>query len=1116
MTTKFFTNEEQNSLFNKFKGIFEYQKIHNFDALVGFFRSSGYFKVRKLLDDVPEIRILVGINIDKLSQKYHSKGLLYLKNPNETKEEFLNELINDIEEADYKKDIEEGIIQFINDIISEKVKIKASGDKRLHAKIYIFRPKPFNEHTPASVITGSSNMTDSGLGTTDIKNYEFNVLLQDYADVKFATDEFEKLWSEAEDILPAEINKIKYRTHLNDNITPFELYIKVLIEYFGNSIEYDPTIGDDLPKGYLNLKYQSDAVSDGFNRMLKHRGFILADVVGLGKTVIATQIVKKYIQKNGAGTRVLIIYPPALESNWKNTIKDFKLTNYIDFVTNGSLHKVIDPENLDYQQPEFYDLIVVDESHKFRTDTSQMYALLQIITKTPRINIGNDRDRRKKVILISATPLNNRPEDIANQIYLFQDARSSTIDGVYNLQKFFASKIREYKNLRKVNDHNELVKKVKEIYLPIRDKIMAPLVIRRTRSDILCNPEYVEDMKKQGLKFPDVIGPKNLKYTLDDKLNELFYRTVEFLTDTSKNGLGYFRYRAIEYLKPEYQELYDNARLISHQLAMIMRTLMVKRLESSFFAFKQSLQRFHDSNQRMIDMFEKDKIYIAPDLDVNQMLAEGKEDELEARINALNEELHNNAIYKQEDFEPNFINGLKKDQEILNNLVAAWSKVDSDPKLERFFEALKGELFNASNIERKLVIFTESKETVDYLAKELQKRDYKNILAISSENQKHRFNVIRANFDANYPREKKDDHNILITTDVLAEGINLHRSNVILNYDIPWNATRLMQRIGRVNRIGTKADKIYVYNFEPSAEGDAQIQLNEKALKKLQGFHTALSEDSKVYSELEQLQENILGEINIQEEIDERLQYLFFIRKFKEKNPHEFEKIKKLPLKTRTGRNYENILLKNSEGKEIYKSGTIAYLRSKQKDAFYFANDHNVKELTFLEAIKILEAQQEEKPSKLPENHFDQVEKAIQLFIDSTEFIDEDGIIRSDLGGQERRAIKLLNDLQKLRNNKPELYDDEFAALIETSVKVIYMGIFKKFRNDIARLAKNVKKQKKKPSDVINELRRIINSYPISQIQKMEEKRLNEQFREKEESLQNKPRIIITESIIGD
>ena len=1121
MTTKFFTNKNDNSLFDKFKGVFTYQNIHYFDALVGYFRASGYFKLRPFLEDVPETRILVGIDVDTLTQKYHSKGQLYFQKSEETKEDFLKFIRKDIQDAEYKKNIETGILQFVDDIISGKIKVKASGDNKLHAKIYIFRPEPFNQHTPASVITGSSNLTDAGMGTGDVRNYEFNVLLQDHEDVKFASDEFEALWANAVDILPADAGQIKKKTHLNENITPFDLYIKVLIEYFGDSVDYDPTIGDDLPQGYTKLKYQIDAVNDGFKRLMQHRGFVLADVVGLGKTLIATMVLKKYIQKNGSGTRVLIVYPPALATNWQSTIKDFKIQNHVDFITNGSLHKIIDPDNYAYNDPEDYDLVVIDESHKFRSDSSQMYALLQLITKTPRKNIGHDTDRNKKVILVSATPLNNRPEDIANQIYLFQDARSSTIDGVPNLQKFFAARIKEYKELKNVKDNKELVEKVKQIYIPIRDKIMIPLVIRRTRADINSISEYKKDLKTQNMKFPAVVGPQDLLYNFDDNLNELFYKTVNHLTNNEDNGLKYFRYRAIEFLLPEHKEKYDNASLISKQLASIMRTLLVKRLESSFFAFKQSLKRFAESNSRMITMFENNKVFIAPDLDVNKLLEEGKEDELEQKIIALNETNPNNDIFKSKDFEPAFIDGLKKDNDTLKALVKEWNKIDYDPKLDKFLKSLKAQLLDKNNLEKKLVIFTESTETVNYLAARLKDSGYSKILAISAKNQKNQFNTIRQNFDANYRQEEqKNDFDIILTTEVLAEGVNLHRSNVILNYDIPWNATRLMQRIGRVNRIGTKASKIFVFNFKPSAQGNMQIKLNEKALQKLQGFHTAFSEDSKIYDQMEQLQENILGELEAKEEVDERLQYLFYLRKYKEKNPARFNEIKALPAKSRTGRDTANISeTRVPSNIEQLNDSTISYIRSRNKDEFYISYGEEARELTFYEAIKILEAKAAEKPLSLNKNHFTQIEQALVTFGETIDWQGEHELIKGDLAVQERNSINYMNQIKTFAALKSENYTDLINE-IETATDIIYKGIFKNFRNELAREARTVKKMNKSPKSKISpeeavlRLENIFKKYPIRMIQKMEKRRLEETEREKEENRLAKPQIILSESFI--
>lgn len=447
MSTRFFTNEEQNTLLSKFEGVFAHNRdIQFFDALVGYFRADGYFALRPHLEHVPNIRILVGINVDKLLARSHSKGMLFKGNPQQTIEAFLDTAKADVQKANYSGEVEAGILQFLEDVASKKIEIKAHPERKLHAKIYIFRPDLFNEHIPCSVITGSSNLTHAGLGG-DGSNYEFNVLLNNYDDVKFATDEFEKLWKEAVPVLPVEIEKLKTETNLNDEFTPYELYIKFLVEYFGKSVEFDSSSVSDLPKGFKRLSYQVDAVNQGFDLLRKHNGFFLADVIGLGKTVVAALIAKKFFYSNGYpshNSRVLIVVPPALKDNWQETLDDFGLPNF-RIVTNGSLHKIKDQT--------VYDLVIVDEAHKFRNDTAGAYVALQRLCKSrTRQQLLDGSFVRKKVMLVSATPLNNRPDDIRNQVFLFQDGKDSTLE-IANLQRFFNQASERYEKAKKTAVH---------------------------------------------------------------------------------------------------------------------------------------------------------------------------------------------------------------------------------------------------------------------------------------------------------------------------------------------------------------------------------------------------------------------------------------------------------------------------------------------------------------------------------------------------------------------------------------------------------------------------------------------------------------------------------------
>lgn len=190
------------------------------------------------------------------------------------------------------------------------------------------------------------------------------------------------------------------------------------------------------------------------------------------------------------GTKKEANYPPAVEINWKSTFRHFGIDKHARFISNGSLHKILNDDR-NYWPKEDYDLILVDESHKYRNHTSQMFQQLQLICKTPRAVEGDVVGGRKKVILISATPLNNRPSDIYHQLLLFQDARKSNLP-VTNLQAFFAPLIKEYKDVLAESRFTGRpdINKLRKIYSQIRDKVLEPITVRRTRRDVKNYPDW--------------------------------------------------------------------------------------------------------------------------------------------------------------------------------------------------------------------------------------------------------------------------------------------------------------------------------------------------------------------------------------------------------------------------------------------------------------------------------------------------------------------------------------------------------------------------------------------------------------------------------------------------
>ena len=1059
MGTNFFTNEKENTLLEKIEGVFKYKKVHFFDALVGYFRASGYFRIRKFIQQTPRIRILVGINVDKLTYLANQQGLLFNPNSEQSQEEFFNEIKKNIQEAKYDKEVEDGMYQFIEDIVSGRIEMRIHPKQNIHAKIYIFREEVYHPHGYGSVITGSSNLTEAGLE----KNFEFNVELRYDDDIQFATETFERLWAESVEIDITHIEKIKTESYLNTDFTPYEVYLKFLLEYFGKSIDFDPNSVSDLPKGYKKLSYQIDAVNDGYSKMMKHNGFFLSDVVGLGKTIVSALIAKKFFFANGFPMHrsyTLIIVPPALKEGWERTMTEFKLDNY-KIITNGSLHKL--------KNPSLYDLVIVDEAHKFRSDTASMYNELQKLCKTKTLHAdGSLHD--KKVILVSATPLNNRPEDIANLVYLFQDSKDSTLEEG-NLQRFFREQIDKYKRAKDLKDIELISKEVKAIYEKIRVKVVEPLTVRRTRTDLMENEAYRKDLEKQNVHFPDVKAPHKIYYQLDTELEELYDKTIRYLKGKEKGTLKYYRYQAIKYLLPPKKDKYKKADLISIQLAGIMKTLLVKRIDSSFYAFKQSLKRYYQANKVMLDMFEKGVIYIAPNLKVNELLSEGREDELIRQIEEAQYTDPTIEVCTPEDFETIFIDGLKQDGQILKELVEAWDKVTYDPKLDIFInEYMKGKLFDKSiNQEGKLVIFSESKETTKYLSDALRANGFNRVLTVQSDNRNDKMPALEANFDANYKGEKKNDYNIVISTEVLAEGVNLHRANVIVNYDTPWNSTRLMQRIGRVNRIGSTAKEVHIFNFFPTAKVNNDIELEKKAKMKLFAFHAALGEDSQIYSTDESPESFGLFDKNVDEERDEKLRYLMWLRQLKEENPDLIKRINKMPLRARVGRKSKLIPM-----------STIVFIRNKRRDAFTFIReDGSIEELTFLEAVKEFEARIEEKAIPLHDKHHEQVAKAIEVFSEKEE--EAKAVTKkvvTNQGPNEKKALSYLDGFVHVPN-----ITDEEVDLIEKAKRAISTGKFQQLQRDINKLQNAAKKAPVKTVVLLERMMKIITSYPLEHVE---------------------------------
>lgn len=263
----FFTNEPERDLYSRFSTILK-SNTQFFDILVGYFRTSGFFKMKDAMESVEKIRILVGLNVDKYTVKIIDKANMELKyeapTTKQAKEFFSDAIENEFEMADPTLKIEQGVRTFIDWLKNGKVEFRMYMEAPIHAKVYIMRKDM--EKTPdtfGSVITGSSNFSEAGLQN----NLEFNVELKDSRDVQFALEKFEELWSQGVPVTEDYIEAVECKTWLRNDITPYEIYLKTLYEFFKEEINSDKDLLAEnlMPDGYMRLQYQLDAVVQAKN-----------------------------------------------------------------------------------------------------------------------------------------------------------------------------------------------------------------------------------------------------------------------------------------------------------------------------------------------------------------------------------------------------------------------------------------------------------------------------------------------------------------------------------------------------------------------------------------------------------------------------------------------------------------------------------------------------------------------------------------------------------------------------------------------------------------------------------------------------------------------------------
>lgn len=1024
MSNSFITNKEK-FLSDIINGILP--KTNAVDILVGYFYYSGYSQLSEKLQD-KQIRILVGLDIDLHISKRISEVENFRKgfvSRNLVKEEYYAQFITLFNDSDLldSADKLEQFKMFYGKILDGTLEIRKTLEP-CHSKMYLFAYNDqMNEggELPGVLITGSSNLSYQGLKG----RLELNARFNDKLEYEEGKKLFDELWENSvvianKDNLDEWNNKVMKRIWYEQLYSPYLMYVRVLKEYFNIPTVNNILTPHDITEGkYSNLRYQTDAVQMALNALNNHNGAIVADVVGLGKSVIASTIARNL------KLRTIIVCPPHLYKQWEGYRDEFGFTATV--FSSGKIEEAL----LHYQElvnPGEQFLIIIDEAHRFRNEYTQDYALLH------NLCFNN------KVLLLTATPFNNQPADIYALIKLFQIPTNSTLKTVENLGATFKDLIGKYKKLRE--EQREGKKTDEEIKTQVSDmakkirSIISPLVVRRSRLDLLDIPEYAEDLKQQHIQLVLPDDPEELEYDLSG-LKTLYLSTLERISP-SEEGSNVYHFKAARYSPALYihedlqeklaKELEDKTGvnfnlLIGRQanISKFMRHLLVARFESSVAAFQASLGYMIQSSEHMLRWIGKrNKIPVFKKGNLPDVSAfyDTSDDGME-EIEELFEKYEARGFFEidMKYVKDNFVADVESDIRLLKSLREQWfgkdNTIKNDPKLDSFIRIVQEKMKNEP--ERKLIVFSEFADTVNYLGDALAKAGLPVMKYTSADATPANKDLIRANFDAGMkPALQRNDYHVLIATDAISEGYNLHRAGAIFNYDIPYNPTRVIQRIGRINRVNKKVfEHLYIYNYFPTDVGEAETRTKEISTLKMAMIHAIMGEDTKALTKEEEVKaffkERYRKEFARSEEASWDTSYRKLLNGLK--GTEDYDAALEIPHRARTARKAEKP-----------KKGVLMFGRKGDDFVFKISDATNPPAMIPAEeAISLFEADRHEKPVDLSKN-FDTVYQRVKSSLFSSDVREQN----------EKEQINAYRKIRSFANNQilPQDYLEDLVQVV--------------------------------------------------------------------------------------
>ena len=901
---------------------------------VGYFFLSGFKSITQELNKLQEIKLLIGNTTDRETIEQIVEGYKRLDLVNNKLDEMKHPSRSSIKDSIKKAsqgiaasielmdqtDEDQQLVMTLAEMIEKKkVKIRVYTRGILHAKAYIFDYGPVFNHRGQEVtrpekgiaIAGSSNLSLAALTS----NTELNVVIHGNENHRQITEWFDRLWDESHDFEESLIKELQ-RSWAIAKTTPYDVYMKTLYELVKDRLEGDGR-SEILWEDELTSKladFQKVAVKQAVRMIRDHNGCFVSDVVGLGKSYIGAAVIKHFVMTEDA--KPLIICPAGLVDMWQRYVDIFSLNAKV--LSMGLLREDNGDGLCETLTDDVYssrDFVLIDESHNFRYPSTQRYKVLQ--------NYLSSGDRR--CCLLTATPRNKRAMDIYHQINLFyREPGTLPID---------PPKLKEYFNLIERGERA----------LP---DVLSHILVRRTRNHVLkwygydentdkpVDPanfgDYLDGRKRAYVKvggkkqfFPRRIL-RTITYSIEDtyeglysKIRKLLGKPWRDIRNVSRNELTYARFGLAHYVKqdkkkePRYQELNQ----AGANLSGLIRILAFKRLESSVFAFQETVKRMIRINETFLKALNINLIPAGEE--AQQILYESDKYDLDDLMEKL-ETLC--GKYDHHDFDTDCLKQhIEQDIRVLKEIESLIAPIG--PKEDDKLLVLKKTLSEEPIVGGKCLIFTQYADTAKYLYDNLNPEGKRQDIEVVFSGSGSRNDIIGSFSPSSNPErylDSREEIDLLIATDVLAEGLNLQDCDKIINYDLHWNPVRLIQRFGRIDRIGTEFEEIYGFNFLPETNIEANLHLEEKLKLRIQEIHETIGEDAAILSPTETLNEEAIYAVYsgdakslswFEEDIQDKLVSLSeaeeMLRQLRQERPDEYKRISELRNGIRSGMEVE-------------------------------------------------------------------------------------------------------------------------------------------------------------------------------------------------------------------